>query len=155
MFHIVLFEPRIPQNTGNIARTCAVTGSALHLIKPYAFEINDRNLKRAGLTYWRILELHEYDNFEQFLSKNEHARMFLLSSKASKPYSEVNFQDGDMLIFGREDTGVPDWIHQKMQNRQLRIPMKLHPEARCINVSTSVGIVLFEALKQNQFLGLE
>ncbi len=155
MFHIVLFEPRIPQNTGNIARTCAVTGSALHLIKPYAFEINDKNLKRAGLTYWRILELYEYDDFNDFLTSNKGARMFLLSSKATKHYSEAVFQEGDMLIFGREDTGVPEWIHQELRATQLRIPMRSHPEARCINVSTSVGIVLFEALKQNGFLGLE
>lgn len=155
MFHIVLFEPRIPQNTGNIARTCAVTGSALHLIKPYAFKINDKNLKRAGLTYWHILELYEYDDFDDFLAKNAGSRKFLLSSKADKQYSDVVFKDGDMLIFGREDTGVPEWIHQELETTQLKIPMISHPEARCINVSTSVGIVLFEALKQNGFPGLE
>ncbi len=155
MFHIVLFEPRIPQNVGNIVRTCAVTGARLHLIKPYAFTITDRRLKRAGLTYWHISDIVEYDNMDSFFKENTDKRMFLLSSKAKKTYSEVRFQHDDMFIFGREDTGVPDEVHTRLRDHTLTIPMRPHPEARCLNLSNSVAIVLYEALRQSHFSEME
>lgn len=155
MLHIALFEPRIPQNTGNIARTCAVTGTTLHLIQPYAFEINDRNLKRAGLTYWEILDVREYASFADFIEQNQDKRMFLLSSKGDRTYAEVQYQDGDLLLFGREDTGVPQEVHQFFEGKEVRIPMRHIAEARCLNIATSVGVALYEALRQIDFNGLE
>lgn len=155
MFHIVLFEPRIPQNVGNIVRTCAVTGARLHLIKPYGFTITDKRLKRAGLTYWHISDIVEYDNMDSFFIENSDRRMFLLSSRGKKAYSETRFQCDDMFIFGREDTGVPYEIHVRMREHILSIPMRPHPEARCLNLSNSVAIVLYEALRQSNFSEME
>lgn len=155
MLHIVLYQPRIPQNTGNIARSCVVTGTALHLIKPYAFHINDKHLRRAGLTYWPLVDLHEYDSFEAFMEVHRERRIFLFSSKGDRAYHEVAFRDGDMLLFGREDTGVPEEVHRLFQGRDLRIPMRSIPEARCLNQSASVGIALYEALRQLDFKGLK
>ena len=151
MYNIVLFEPRIPQNTGNIARTCAVTGCALHLIKPYAFEITERNLRRAGLTYWGILGLYEYENFEDFMNRKKSGTVHLMSSKGTRLYTETVFQDGDYLLFGREDTGVTEEIHTALAANECRIPMLDIPEARCLNIAPSVGIALYEALRQSGF----
>lgn len=151
MYNIVLFEPRIPQNTGNIARTCAVTGTALHLVKPYAFAITDKNLKRAGLTYWNILDIYEYENFNDFIQRKGPGTVHLLSSKGKAAYTEAVFTDGDYLFFGREDTGVTPEIHEALKEHEWRIPMLDIPEARCLNIATSVGIALFEALRQDRF----
>ena len=155
MFHIVLYQPQIHQNTGNIARTCAVTESELHLIKPYGFQITDRSLKRAGLDYWQFVKIHEYENFEEFISINGNKRIFLMSSHATKNYSEVNFQDDDYFLFGSETAGVPEIVHNRFQDSSLRVPMRPISNARCLNLANSVAVVLYEALRQNNFLGLE
>ncbi len=154
MFNIVLYTPQIPQNTGNIARTCAVTGSRLHLIKPYGFVINDKTLLRAGLDYWSELEIFEYDDFNDFIDKNKNCNLYVLTSKGDKNYSECIFKDGDFLLFGSETSGVPDSIHNKFTSFRLKIPMLDNEHARCLNLGNSVGIVLYEALRQNDFLNL-
>ena len=155
MFNIVLYEPQIPQNTGNIARTCAITGSRLHLIKPYGFIISDKNLRRAGLDYWRDVEVYEYDNFDEFLISNFNSQIFLLSSKAEKIYTEAVFNDNDFLMFGSETSGVPENIHDKYFNTRLKIPMRNIESARCLNLANSVSLVLYEALRQICFLDLK
>ncbi|MFA0816067.1 MAG: tRNA (uridine(34)/cytosine(34)/5-carboxymethylaminomethyluridine(34)-2'-O)-methyltransferase TrmL [Anaerofustis sp.] len=154
MFHIVLFQPQIPQNTGNIARTCAVTESELHLIRPYGFQITDRSLKRAGLDYWDFVSIHEYENFNEFFISNSEKRMFLMTTHAVKPYTQESYQDGDCLIFGSETSGVTEEIHEKLKEFSLRIPMRAISNARCLNLSNSVAVVLYEALRQNNFLNL-
>ena len=154
MFHIVLYQPQIPQNTGNIARTCAVTESHLHLIKPYGFQISDRSLKRAGLDYWEFVEIHEYNNIEEFFSKNNSERIFLMTTAGELSYSSHSFKNGDYFIFGSETSGVPKEVHAQFLERELRIPMKPISNARCLNLSNSVAVVLYEALRQNNFLNL-
>lgn len=148
MLNIVLYQPRIPQNTGNVARSCFVTGTRLHLIGPMGFKIDESKLKRAGLTYWHQTDIITYDSFEAFLEQNKGARMVLMSSHAEKAHSEFNFQDGDYIMFGREDAGVPDEVHALFGENQCRIPMIQNEEARCFNLATSVGIVLMEAERQ-------
>lgn len=154
MLNIVLFEPQIPQNTGNIARSCAVTGTRLHLIGPLGFALEDKKMKRAGLTYWELLDVHYYEDFQDFLSKHHQDTIYLLSRKAEKAYTEITFKDEDYLLFGREDTGVSDEVSQYLEERAFRIPMRGIDGARCLNLATSVGIVLYEALRQLDFLDL-
>ena len=156
MFNIVLFNPQIPQNTGNIARTCAVTNSALHLIKPYGFNLTEKNVKRAGLDYWDNVTIFEYNDFEEFIEeKNSESQLFLVTTKGDKKYSDVRYNDNDYFIFGSETTGLPQYIHQQYYQDRLRIPMLDIKAARCLNLSNSVNIVLYEALRQNQFLTLK
>lgn len=158
MFHIVLVEPEIPQNTGNISRTCAVTGSALHLVHPLGFAISDRQLKRAGLDYWPRLRLFEHKSFadaEQAIRADMRPenRMYLFSTHAARRYTHAAFQDGDALVFGKETAGLPAALLERCQEDALRIPMG--PELRSLNVSNSVAIALYEALRQTGFAGLE
>lgn len=154
LLNIVLFEPQIPQNTGNIARTCAVTGTSLHLIGPLGFVLEDKKMKRAGLTYWDILDMHYYESFEAFWQKHSDKRIFLLSSKTTRIYTEAKFKDGDFLLFGREDTGVSDIVSEKLKMHAFRVPMLEKESARCLNLATTAGIVLYEALRQVDFLNL-
>lgn len=151
MFNIVLYQPEIPANTGNISRTCAVTGTSLHLIKPLGFSIDDKHLKRAGLDYWDMLDVHVYENLDEFLEKHGDKRIFLITSKSSKPYDEFQFQDGDFFVFGRETKGLPESLHEKYPDTRLRIPMKDNPHARCLNLSNACAVIVYEGLRQIGF----
>ena len=151
MFNIVLFNPEIPQNTGNIVRTCAVTDSKLHLIKPLGFSVNDKYLKRAGLDYWSEAEIQIYENFEEFEEKNNIENLYLLTTKGDKNYSSFEVKENDYFVFGAETKGLPDFIHEKYKDTQLRIPMVLKENARCLNLSNSVCVILYEALRQVGF----
>ena len=155
MLNIVLYQPRIPQNTGNIARSCFVTGSRLHLIGPMGFEIDETKLQRAGLTYWHQTDITYYENFEAFYEAHKDERVILLSSHATRAYSDIDYQDGDFIMFGREDAGVPDEIHQLYEEHKVRIPMIDNEEARCFNLATSAGIVLMEGYRQLGFKNLK
>lgn len=146
MFNIVLFEPEIPQNTGNIARTCAATGAKLHLIKPLGFSIDDKYLKRAGLDYWHLVEVIVYENIQDFYEKNKDARIFYLTTKGSIRYDNVEFKDGDYLMFGPETRGLPEDLLHDNYDKAIRIPMI--EEARSLNLSNSVAIVIYEAIRQ-------
>ena len=152
MFNIVLVQPEIPQNTGNISRTCACTGSALHIVKPMGFEITDAKLKRAGLDYWDKLNLTYYENLDEFFEKNKGGRFFYLSKKASKRYTDIKFRDGDFLVFGRETKGLPEHLVFDNPDTALRIPMA--KDLRSLNLSNTVALVLYEALRQTDFDGL-
>lgn len=151
--HIVLYQPEIPQNTGNIARTCAATGSTLHLIKPLGFSLADKYLKRAGLDYWHMMEYHVHENFEELLALYPDARMHFLSTKAPKGYTEVAYGENDFLIFGCETRGLPESLLTRVYDRCVRIPMV--PGARSLNLSNSVAIVLYEALRQHGFCNMQ
>ena len=152
--HIVLVEPEIPPNTGNIARSCAATGAHLHLVKPLGFSIDDRSLKRAGLDYWPFVKLEVHESLEEFLHSYEGRRMYLATTKGVHRHTDVQFQDEDMILFGRETKGLPDFI-AKHQENTLRIPMSADTRLRSLNLANSVNIVLFEALRQLDFPGLE
>ena len=147
--NIVLVEPEIPQNTGNISRTAAVTGARLHLIRPFGFEISDKTLKRAGLDYWDKLEIFYYDNWDDFASKNTEAELFFFTSKAKKFYTEIEYPDNAYLVFGRETTGLPTEITSLYPERLVRIPMR--PTLRCLNLSNAVAIAVYESLRQSGF----
>ncbi|MDD4797463.1 MAG: tRNA (uridine(34)/cytosine(34)/5-carboxymethylaminomethyluridine(34)-2'-O)-methyltransferase TrmL [Eubacteriales bacterium] len=151
-FHIVLVEPEIPQNTGNIARTCAVTGAVLHLVGPLGFLLDDKHLKRAGLDYWHLLDIRQYESFADFEDKNP-GNYFFLSTKAQKDYAQAAFADGDYLIFGRETKGLPEGLLRLRYDRCVRIPMR--SDARSLNLSNAVAIVLYEALRQGGFAHLQ
>ena len=138
MIHIVLYEPEIPQNTGNISRTCAVTGAALHIIRPTGFEISDRTLKRAGLDYWDKLEVHYYDSFSEFLDKNPDGQKYYFSSHAKRRYTDVKYSAPTYIVFGRESVGLPPELVENAGDNALRIPML--PTLRCLNLSNSVAI---------------
>lgn len=153
--NIVLHEPEIPQNTGNIARTCAATGAALHIIRPMGFTIDDRKLKRAGLDYWDKLEITYYDNYEDFLIKNPHAqgKLFYFTTKAPRAYTEVEeYPDGVFIMFGKESAGIPEEILCKNYETCLRIPMR--NTIRSLNLSNSVAIATFEILRSWNFEGM-
>ena len=152
MFNIVLVEPEIPQNTGNISRTCAVTGSRLHLVRPLGFTIDDRQLKRAGLDYWKDLDLTYYDSFEELEQKHPQARFFLFSTHAERLYSEVSYRDGDFLVFGKETAGLGPQLLNRRASDAVRIPMK--SDQRSLNLSNSAALALYEALRQTGFPGL-
>lgn len=145
--NIVLVEPQIPQNTGNISRTCAVTGAALHMIKPYGFVVTDKHLKRAGLDYWDKLEIYEYDNLDEFFKKN-HGAFYFFTTKGRKVHSEENYpKDKDVfLIFGREDKGLPEELLYNHPEECVRIPMR--NDLRSLNLSNSVAIAVYETLRQ-------
>lgn len=151
MFHIVLVEPEIPQNTGNIARTCAVTGAHLHLVRPLGFRIDDRKLKRAGLDYWDQLPIFYHDSFDEIEQEvtTKNARMFLCSTKAAHSYAHFHFEDGDYFVFGKETAGLPAELLERYTDNAMRIPMR--EELRSLNLSNSVCIVLYEALRQVGF----
>ena len=151
--HIVLMNPEIPQNTGNIARTCAATGCTLHLIKPLGFSLEDKYLKRAGLDYWNMMEYHVYECFDDLLKRYPHARMHLLSTKAPRCYTDAVYDADDFLVFGCETRGLPESLLQKAYDRCVRIPMAAG--ARSLNLSNSVAIVAYEALRQMGFPALQ
>ncbi|MBQ8161954.1 MAG: tRNA (uridine(34)/cytosine(34)/5-carboxymethylaminomethyluridine(34)-2'-O)-methyltransferase TrmL [Clostridia bacterium] len=151
--NIVLVYPEIPQNTGNIARTCAATGAVLHLIEPLGFSLEDRYLKRAGLDYWPMMTYHTYPSLEDFFKKHQGERMFFASTKAVHVYSSVTYRDGDFIFFGQETRGLPENLLEKQYDHCIRIPMM--PDARSLNLSNSVAIVLYEALRQMDFPGLK
>ena len=153
MLHIVLVEPEIPQNTGNISRTCAVTGSALHLVRPLGFTVTDKHLKRAGLDYWEHLALYYHDSFAEVEAMFPSGRFFLLSTHASRAYTEASFQDGDILVFGKETAGLPKDLLARRQADTLRIPMC--GSLRSLNLSNAVAIVAYEALRQCGFPNLQ
>ena len=151
--HIILHEPEIPQNTGNIARTCAATGAALHIIRPMGFEIDDKKLKRAGLDYWHQLDITYYDNFEDFLSKHPDAFIYFFSTKAPRAYTEVNYCEKNVyLMFGKETRGLPEELLYANPDRCVRIPMR--DKLRSLNLSNSVAIAVYEVLRQQDFAGL-
>lgn len=152
-FNIVLVEPEIPQNTGNISRTCAATHSSLFLVRPFGFEITDKHLKRAGLDYWQYLDLHYLDGVDELFEKYYNGdNFYFMSTKGKKVYSDVKFKDGDFLIFGKETHGLPEPLLKKYYDKTLRIPM--YADLRSLNLSNSVAITLYEALRQNGFNGL-
>ncbi len=152
MFNIVLVEPEIPQNAGNIARTCAATGTRLHMIRPLGFEVSDKYLKRAGLDYWNLVEIFYYDSFSEFLEKNPNGTKYFFTTKAQHRHSDVSFQDGDFLVFGKETRGLPEELLLENKETCLRIPM--FEKARSLNLSNSVAIALYEALRQTNYQGL-
>ena len=144
--NIVLLEPEIPQNAGNISRTCAVTHTALHMIRPFGFSVEDKYLKRAGLDYWDMLDLHYYDNFQEFCEKNPGAKMWFATTKAQQVYSDVTYGADDFIVFGKESAGIPEEILMAHKEGCIRIPM--FEESRSLNLSNSVAIILYEALRQ-------
>lgn len=150
MINIVLLEPQIPQNTGNIARTCAATGSRLHLVKPMGFEVDDRKLKRAGLDYWHLLDITYYESTAEFFEKNS-GEFFFFSTKGKKVYSDVSYPDGCYLVFGREDRGINERILEANYDRCVRLPMLDDDSARSLNLSNTVAIAVYEALRQRGF----
>ena len=148
MFNVVLVEPEIPPNTGNIGRLCLATGSKLHLIKPLGFAIDDRTLKRAGLDYWKEVDVRLWDSFEELLKAEEQkARLFFLTTKSDRAYYDVRFRPGDFLVFGRETKGLPEAMLAANRERLLTIPME---GTRSLNLATAVAIVLFEAMRQQR-----
>ncbi len=153
MLNIVLVEPEIPQNCGNIARTCAATGCRLHLIHPLGFDVSEKAVKRAGLDYWHLVDVREYDNLEDFFAKNTVAQMWCLSTKAPRCYTEAKFDDGCYLFFGKETKGLPEDFLEAHRDACVRIPMRA--QARSLNLSNSVAITVFEALRQQDFPNLQ
>lgn len=153
MLNIVLVEPEIPQNTGNIARTCAVTGCALHLVGPLGFTITDKQLKRAGLDYWHLLDIRYYDSLQEFWEKNPNGTYFYASSKGEQRHTDVSYPSDAYLLFGKETKGLPEDMLIAHPERCIRIPMRAG--ARCLNLSNAVAVVAYEALRQNDFLDLQ
>ncbi len=147
--HVVLYNPEIPQNTGNIARTCAATGCQLHLIKPLGFSLADRYLKRAGLDYWDMVNYQTHEGFDELLAAYPNANFHFLSTKAAKAYTDARFQTDDFLVFGCETKGLPESLLKQVYDRCIRIPMR--DGARSLNLSNSVAIVVYEALRQLDF----
>ena len=152
MLNIVLVEPEIPQNCGNIARTCAATGCTLHLIRPLGFDISEKAVKRAGLDYWNLVRVIDYENLTDFFARNDVQRMWCLSTKAPRAYTEAEFRDGDYLFFGKETKGLPEDFLEEHRASCVKIPMR--EEARSLNLSNAVAITVFEALRQLNFPGL-
>ena len=149
MMNIVLHEPEMPANTGNIGRTCVATGSRLHLIGPLGFQINDKMLKRAGLDYWPDLDVTVYDDFDDFMEKNPGARLYMATTKAKNVYTHVHYDENAYIMFGKESAGIPEEILVEHEEDCMRIPM--NGDIRSLNLGNSVAIVLYEALRQNEF----
>jgi tRNA (cytidine/uridine-2'-O-)-methyltransferase len=153
MIHIVLFQPEIPQNTGNIGRMCALTRSRLHLIHPLGFKITDRNLRRAGMDYWFSLDVHEHADWKAFgESPAAPARLWLFTTRSESGFWDARFEDGDGLVFGNEGAGAPDWLHEELSERRVTIP-HANASLRSLNLSTAAGIAAYEALRQIGGLG--
>lgn len=153
--HIVLVEPEIPPNTGNIARSCAATGSVLHLVEPLGFSIDDKSLKRAGLDYWPYVKVEMHSGLSEFLEKYKGRNMYLATTKGGKLYTEVSFQDEDMILFGKETAGLPRDFIEEHKQQAVRIPMSKETRLRSFNLSNSANIILFEALRQLGFPDLK
>ena len=146
--NIVLYQPEIPQNTGNIARTCVLTDSKLHLIKPLGFDLDEKHLKRAGLDYWEYLNLEIHESYEDFLEKYGDKKIYLATTHGGEHYDEVKFEEGDFIMFGRETSGVPKDVHEAHEN--IRIPM-IKSSTRSLNLSNTVAVIAYEALRQIGF----
>ena len=153
MFNIVLLEPEKPANTGNIGRTCLLTNSKLHLIRPFNFNMDDRTLRRTGLDYWKDVNVEIYDSYEEFVNKNKDKKIYYATTKASKKYSDIKFEDDDYIMFGKESAGIPEKILNENGENCIRIPMIKELE-RSLNLSNSANIILFEALRQKNFFDL-
>lgn len=153
MINIVLFEPEIPQNTGNIGRTCVATGTRLHLIGPMGFQITEKAVKRAGMDYWKYLDVIEYDGYEDFLEKNPGAKIYMATTKAKRRYTDVSYEEDCYIMFGKESAGIPEEILVAHPDNCIRIPM--NPDIRSLNLSNSAAIVLYEALRQQDFKGMK
>ena len=151
--NIILHEPEIPHNTGNIGRTCVATGTALHLIKPLGFSIDEKAVKRAGLDYWDDLDIYVYEDFEDFLNKNKNAVIYMATTKAEKTYADVNYEPDSFIMFGKESAGIPEEILVKYPETSIRIPME--PSIRSLNLSNAVAIVLYESLRQQNFAHMQ
>ena len=154
-FHIVFVEPEIPPNTGNIARTCAATNSVLHLVEPLGFSISDKAVRRAGLDYWPYVDLHVHESLEAFLNEYRDRRMFLASTKGGHYYTQQQYMDEDMFLFGRETRGLPRDLIEARRDQVIRIPMSSNTCQRSLNLANSANIILFEALRQVGFPGLK
>lgn len=152
--NLVLFQPEIPPNTGNIARTCAVIGARLHLIKPLGFSIDDKSLKRAGLDYWDSMEVVVHENLEDFFEYSKGRDLFFSSTKASKLYTDVRYTDDCYIIFGRETSGLPKHVYEDYKEQLIKIPMRNVEKVRSLNLSNSAAIVAYEAMRQLNFKGL-
>lgn len=148
---VVLYQPEIPPNTGNIARTCALTGTPLHLIKPLGFSIDDKTLKRAGLDYWHLLDLTVHDSLEAFFEKYPEGSFYFFTTHATRNHTQVTYDDDCFLVFGKETAGLPDTIHTQYPDRLIRIPMLEKPGVRSLNLSNSVAIAVYEAYRQLGF----
>lgn len=149
--NIVLVEPQIPQNTGNIARTCAATGAKLHLVEPMGFRVDDAKLKRAGLDYWHLLDITYYENLDDFFEKNKDGKFFYFSTKATKIYSEIEYPDNCYLVFGKETAGLPEELLHDNPESCVRLPMINNSSARSLNLSNSVAVGAYEVLRQWKF----
>lgn len=152
MLNIVLHEPEIPANTGNIGRTCVATNTRLHLIEPLGFRLNEKNLKRAGMDYWDALDVTTYIDFDDFLNRNPGARIYMATTKAPNVYTEVHYEPDCYIMFGKESAGIPEEILVKHKEDSIRIPMA--GDIRSLNLSNSVAVILYEALRQNGFAGM-
>ena len=152
MLNIVLYEPEIPANTGNIGRTCVATGTRLHLIEPLGFKLNEKSLKRAGMDYWNDLDVTTYIDYQDFLGKNPGAKIYMATTKAHKVYTEVEYEPDCYIMFGKESAGIPEEILVEHEEDCMRIPM--NGDIRSLNLGNSVAIVLYEALRQNGFAGM-
>ncbi|WDV47061.1 tRNA (uridine(34)/cytosine(34)/5-carboxymethylaminomethyluridine(34)-2'-O)-methyltransferase TrmL [Clostridiaceae bacterium M8S5] len=152
--NIVLIEPEIPQNTGNIARTCAITGAVLHLIRPLGFSVDSKHLKRAGLDYWELLDIRYYDSFEELLNQHDKSKFFYATTKASHKHTDVKYTEDSFLVFGKETKGIPEDILNSNKDQCIRIPMKDCEAARSLNLANSVSIIVYEALRQTDYQGL-
>lgn len=153
MLNVILLEPEMPANTGNIGRTCVATGTRLHLIEPLGFEINDKQLKRAGLDYWPRLDVTVYEDYEDFKRKNPDAKVYMATTKSKQKYTDVKYPEDAYIMFGPESRGIPEEILLENKETCVRIPMM--PEERSLNLSNSVAIMVYEALRQQDFPGLE
>ena len=153
MLNIVLFEPEIPANTGNIGRTCVATNTRLHLIEPLGFRLDEKSLKRAGMDYWKDLDVTTYINYEDFLEKNPNAKIYMATTKAEKVYTDVEYEPDCYIMFGKESAGIPEEILVNNKERSVRIPMV--GDIRSLNLGNSVAVVLYEALRQQNFAGMK
>lgn len=153
MLNIVLLEPEIPANTGNIGRTCVASGTRLHLIGPLGFSLSEKALKRAGMDYWKDLDVTTYIDYQDFLEKNPGVKIYMATTKAHRVYTEVSYEEGCYIMFGKESAGIPEEILVQNEENCIRIPMM--EEIRSLNLGNSVAIVLYEALRQNRFAGME
>ena len=151
--HIILHQPEIPANTGNIGRTCVATGTSLHLIEPLGFRLNEKEIKRAGMDYWEHLDVRRYINFKEFLEQNPGAKIWMATTKAKKVYSNVSFGKDDYIMFGKESAGIPEEILARHREDCVRIPMI--GGIRSLNLGNSAAVILYEALRQNRFAGME
>lgn len=151
--HIILHQPEIPANTGNIGRTCVATGTSLHLIEPLGFRLNEKEIKRAGMDYWQHLNVNRYVNFEEFKEKHPGAKIWMATTKAKQVYTDVTFGPDDYIMFGKESAGIPEEILVDYEDTCIRIPML--DKVRSLNLSNSVSVVLYEALRQNDFANMQ